>query len=423
MTHLDETRIYDTLTEGDDGAPRSEARNGLRHVGSLSMTKLADGLLNPKLVLTWLAQALGAPAAITGLLVPIREAGALLPQLLLAGVVRRSRQRKWIWVAGSVGQGLAAAGMVAVALTLQGMAAGLALCALLAVLALSRAAASVSYKDVLGKTVSKTRRGSITGTAGSVASAGVLVFALLLLSGYLQDVPPIAAAIGLAAALWLGAAALFSTLEEQDSETEADADPIDLSPLRKDPQFRRFIACRGALTVTSLAPPYLVLLEDSGGALQKLGAMVLASALAGFVSSWVWGRLADRSSRRVLMLSGFAGAGAMALAVAAALLGWTGPIWVTPLLLFALLISWQGVRQGRSTYLVDMAPEEGRASYAALANTLIGGLLLLTGALGGALAIVGPVAALAGFAVLSLIGGVIAIGLREVEKDQGGSKA
>lgn len=196
MTHIDETRLYDTLTEGEDGAPPSEARNGLRHVASLSMTKLADGLINPKLVLTWLAQTLGAPAAITGLLVPIREAGALLPQLLLAGVVRRSKQRKWVWVAGSVGQGLAAAAMVVVALTLQGVAAGIALCVLLGLLALSRAAASVSYKDVLGKTVSKTRRGSITGTAGSVASAGVVVFALLLMSGLLQDVPPIAVAIG-----------------------------------------------------------------------------------------------------------------------------------------------------------------------------------------------------------------------------------
>ncbi|MCA0994346.1 MFS transporter [Alloyangia pacifica] len=424
MTHIDETRLYDTLTEGEDGAPPSEARNGLRHVASLSMTKLADGLINPKLVLTWLAQTLGAPAAITGLLVPIREAGALLPQLLLAGVVRRSKQRKWVWVAGSVGQGLAAAAMVVVALTLQGVAAGIALCVLLGLLALSRAAASVSYKDVLGKTVSKTRRGSITGTAGSVASAGVVVFALLLMSGLLQDVPPIAVAIGIAAALWLGAAALFSTLEEEDSAPETDAQHIDLSPLREDPQFRRFIACRGALTVTSLAPPYLVLLEQHEGALQKLGAMVLASALAAFVSSWVWGRLADRSSRKVLMLSGFAGAAAMALAVVAALLGWTDPVWVTPVLLFALLISYQGVRQGRSTYLVDMAPEEGRASYAALANTLIGGLLLLTGALGGGLAVIGPVAALAGFAVLSLIGGVIAIGLHEVEKpDQDGKSA
>ena len=143
---------------------------------------------------------------------------------------------------------------------------------------------------------------------------------------------------------------------------------------------------------------------------------VMASAAASFVSSYVWGRLSDRSSRQVLMSAGFAGAAAMTLAVVAGLTGVAGAaIWVTPLLLFALMIAYHGVRQGRSTYLVDMAPEEARARYAALANTLIGGLLLLSGAFGGALAWVGPIAALAGFAALSALGGVFAMGLDEVE--------
>ena len=38
---------------------------------------------------------------------------------------------------------------------------------------------------------------------------------------------------------------------------------------------------------------------------------MLVSALASFVSSYVWGRLADWSSRRVLMLTGLLGAAAM----------------------------------------------------------------------------------------------------------------
>ncbi|EPX76300.1 MFS transporter [Salipiger mucosus] len=416
MTTFDERRVFDTLTEAGDAADRTEARNGLRHVVSLSMTKLADGLINPKLVLTWLAGALGAPAAVTGLLVPIREAGALLPQMLLAGPVQGMAHRKWAWVLGSLGQGIAAAGMVAVALTLEGRAAGLALCALLALLALSRSAASVSYKDVLGKTVRKTRRGSVTGTAASVASVGVLVFALLLMSGLLETVAAVALAIGLASILWLVAGALFSRLEEEASAEAGEAPVIDLAPWREDAQFRRFVYARGALTATALAPPYIVLLEGEGGALQALGALVLASAAASFVSSYVWGRLADRSSRQVLVLAGFAGGAAMALAALAGALGWAATAWVAPLVLFGLMVAYHGVRQGRSTYLVDMAPEDARARYAALANTLIGGLLLLTGAFGGALAFVGPVAALAGFAVLSALGGVLALGLKEVER-------
>ncbi|WP_417722269.1 MFS transporter [Salipiger sp.] len=416
MMKPDEEAVFATLTGAEDTLSPQESRNGLRHVAALSMTKLSDGLLNPKLVLAWLAQALGAPAVLIGLLVPIREAGALLPQLLLARRIEAMRRRKWAWVAGSLGQGAAAAGMVVVALTLDGLAAGVALCLLLALLALARSAASVSYKDVLGKTVAKTRRGTVTGTAGSLSATGVILFALLLMSGLLQDVAPVTVAVAIAAGLWICAGLLFATLEEPESTPDPATALIDLSPLREDAQFRRFVLARGALTATALAPPHIVMLDDSGGALQALGALVLASAAASFASSYVWGRMADRSSRRVLVLSGLCGGIAMALAAAAGMFGLAATPWVAPVILFILMVAYHGVREGRSTYLVDMAPETARARYAALANTLIGGLLLLTGALGGALAAFGPVAALAGFAALSLVGALLALRLDEVER-------
>ena len=411
----DTVDLYEDLTGAEEDVRAAEARNGLRHMASLSMTKIADGLIDPKLVLSWLAGSLGVPAAITGLFVPIREAGALLPQILMAGRVEAMAHRKWAWVAGSVGQGLAAACIALAALFLQGWAAGVAIAAALAVLAVSRALCSVSYKDILGKTVEKRRRGAVTGVAGSAASLAVLGFAGLLIFGVGQETAPVVIAIAVAAGLWLAAAALFSTLEEMASEQAGAGKPFDLTPLREDAQFRRFIAARGALTVTALAPPYFVLLGGGQDALQGLGALLVASSAASFVSSYVWGRLADRSSRWVLALSGFIAAGFMALAVALDVAGLAEGVWVVPLVLFGLMVAYHGVRQGRSTYLVDMAPEDSRASYSALANTLIGGLLLLVGLLGGALAALGPVVALAGFAVLSGIGGMLALTLAEVE--------
>ncbi|WGW05748.1 MFS transporter [Tropicibacter oceani] len=405
-------QAYETLSGAKAHVPAPEARNGLRHVVSLSLTKVADGLIDPKLVLSWLGAALGAPAAVTGLFVPIREAGALLPQIALAGWVQGMARRKWAWVLGAAGQGIAAAGIALAALTLQGLAAGLAICAALAVLALSRAACSVSYKDILGKTIKERRRGAVTGTAGSVASVAVLGFAVLLMSGVLREQTPVILAIALAAVLWLAASAVFSTLEEDPSETGA-RQGLDLTPLREDGDFRRFIMVRGLLTVTALAPPYFVMLGGGQGALQGLGALLLASAGASFASSYIWGRLADRSARRVLALSGGFGAGFAALAVLAELSGWTQIPYVVPAILFGFMLAYQGVRRGRSTYLVDMAPEDARSSYAALANTVIGVLLLAVGALGGVLALAGPVAALGGFAALSLAGGLLALRLRD----------
>lgn len=409
--------LFERLT-GEDSLDPKESRNGLRIAASLSMTKISDGLIDPKLVLGWLLTALGAPAAFTGALVPIREAGALLPQLLLAGGLRRLTRKKWMWVAGAAIQGVAALLIALGALFLQGAAAGLAICAALALLALARAACSVSFKTVLGKMVGKTRRGAVTGIAGSLASGAVVVFALLLISGLFESRGPVLIAITLAGALWLGAAMLFSTLSEDPAEAQEQATPpAFLKILKGDAMLRRFILARGLLVATALAPPYIVMIAgaEGGAVLGKLGALMLASAAASFASSYVWGRFSDRSSRRVLVAAGLIGALAMASMVALGLVGLAASAWAGPAVLFVLMVAYHGVRQGRSTYLVDLAPEDLRADYAAVANTLIGGILLLAGAVGSGLAMIGPQAALAGFAALSALGGLLCLTLREVE--------
>ncbi len=58
------------------------------------MTKLGDTLVNPKTVLAWLITSLNAPVYLLGFLVPIRESGSLIPQLILASFVRRMSVRK-----------------------------------------------------------------------------------------------------------------------------------------------------------------------------------------------------------------------------------------------------------------------------------------------------------------------------------------
>lgn len=384
---------------------------------ALTLSKLSDGLIDPKLILSWLLTSLGAPAVLIGLLVPIREAGALLPQILLSGWLRRLRYRKRFWVAGAVGQGIAAGLIVLAALTLTGWAAGLAICAALAAMALSRAACSVSFKDLLGKTISKSRRGAVTGAAGSVSAAGVIGLGVLLVTGVLHNQMAVVMAIALAAVLRLAAGALMARLEEEPSTPDAKALP-DLSPLWHDRQLQLFILVRGLLVPTALAPPYFVLLAAREGSLdlENLGILVLVSALASFVSSYVWGRLADRSSRRVLMLTGLLGAASMLGAVASVWLGLGQTVWALPLALFVLMLAYHGVRQGRSIYLVDMSPTDHRATYAALANTAIGTLLLITGALGGLVAMIGPSATLLGFAALCLGACVAALWLKEVEE-------
>ena len=97
------------------------------------LTKIGDLLINPKTVLAWLIGAVGAPGALAGLLVPIRESGSLIPQLAIGAWMRRHPVRKGFWVFGSVLQGACVLAMAAAVWWLQGLAAGLAIVGLLVV--------------------------------------------------------------------------------------------------------------------------------------------------------------------------------------------------------------------------------------------------------------------------------------------------
>jgi hypothetical protein len=412
----------------DRSVARAQAHNFLTHVASLSATKSADGLIDPKLVLSWLLTSIGAPSFLTGMLVPVREAGALLPQLFTAAWIARMNQRKWAWAAGSLVQGVAAAAIGGCALFLDGPAAGYAILTALAVLALARSICSVSYKDVLGRTLVKQTRGTATGTASSISAGIVIAFGLFLTSGLAERRSLVIGGLFVAAALWLAGAALFTRLAEEKGATEHSGDTLssaigNISLLWRDRQFGRFVLTRSLLISTALAPPYMVMLSSAAGGSDgrsrygELGLLVIASAAATLLSGYVWGRLSDRSSRKVLFYSALAASVTLGLTVAASWFGLIRLPLVLPVLVFGLMIAYQGVRIGRSTHLVDMAEDGNRAAYTAVSNTVIGVLLLLVGGFGAIASIAGAEAVLGIFAIMALCAMFAAYGLEEVQQD------
>jgi len=405
-----------------DEACREEPRNFSLHISSLSLTKIADGLIDPKLILSWLITALGAPTAFVALLVPIRESGSLLPQLFTAGHLRSLPVRKYLWSVGSFLQGLCAVGIAFSAILLEGRSAGIAILALLGVLAIARSVCSVTYKDVLGKTVSKSRRGAATGTAATIAALFVILFAITLSLGIFDRMNLVLVGLVLAGVCWSIAAVLFSKLVEVPGATEGGGTAFteaikSFGYLKSDPQLLLFIVTRALLTATALAPPLMVAISvGEGSAGTELGFLVLASAAAGLSSSYVWGRLSDRSSRLVLAWSGFIAAVILLLTVA--VLTWFAEFefYLIPMLLFGLMISYQGVRLGRSVHLVDMATENTRAAYVALSNTLIGVALLASGAFSVLGAFFGLKFVLVVFALMCALAGGLALRLKEVQR-------
>lgn len=412
-------KAYDLLTAEDDGRAcrdipeqvcDEQPKNFSLHVTSLSLTKTADAFINPKLILSWLLTSLGAPAHFVGLLVPIREAGALLPQLFTAGYIRAMPLRKYAWAIGSMLQGLCAAGIGIAALTLEGNALGWTIITLLALLALSRSVCSVSYKDVLGKTIGKTRRGTATGTAATIAAALTIAYALLITSELIEKASLVVFGLFFAALFWLTAGSLFIGLKENPGATEGGENLLSLARqnlhvLIEDRELRLYIIARSLLVSTALAPPFMLALnaDSISNNLSGLGWLLLAASTASLLTSYVWGRLADRSSRKVLILAGLIGAVALALTVLADVAGLLNHAAILPALLFGLMIAYGGVRLGRSVHLVDIADENKRAIYTALSNTIIGVFLLLTSLFSLIANLYGEAVVLSVFAAMSLL--------------------
>ncbi|TBW54309.1 MFS transporter [Marinobacter halodurans] len=406
-----------------DEACREVPRNFFLILGSLVLTKLGDLLISPKTVLAWLLGAVGA-SGLVAWLVPIRESGSLIPQMVIGAWVRRRPVRKWFWVGGSLGQAVSVAGMAASVALLDDTLAGLGVVGCLILFSLARGFCSVAMKDVQGKCIPKTRRGRLSGLATTVGGSATVALTVLLL--WNQSDPTTTfyvTLLVLAAVLWVVASVLFAGVDEEPGETGGGGHALkeafrSLSLLRDDRPFRHFVITRALLLCSALASPYFVLLaQEQGHTGWLLGGFLLASSLASSVSATVWGWMADKSSRQV-MIRGAALASGVCLVIGSWNLLSTGDLrsaWFYPLAFFILSIAHAGVRLGRKTYLVDMAGGTKRTDYTSVSNTVIGILLLVTGGISALASLISPTAVIVLLGLMGLAGTLSAVRLREVE--------
>ncbi|MDR7328900.1 MFS transporter [Corynebacterium guangdongense] len=399
-----------------------EKRNARLFVLANGAQGVGDQLVSGKTVLPWLFQAAGVPGFFTALLVPIRESGSMLPQAALTPWVTSRRSRARVFMVGSTGQAVAAGLIALAALLLEGWALGLSVVVLLGVLALFRALCSISGKDVQGRTISKGRRGLITGRSTAVGG-GVSLLIGLALSTLTGELPAwlLAGLIGLGALGWLLATLVFTGIREPAPDEEPGppseswwADTWSL--FTGDARFRRFVIVRSLLLVSALSTTFVVTLsQEVGHDISGLGMFVIASALASLLGGPISGRLADVSSRNVMAAGSATASVVIVLVVLAA---WLSPQTLAPVALpvgfFLIQLAHTCVRVGRKTYIVDMAEGDQRTRYTAAANTLMGVILLLVGVVSGAVAQFGSVAALLFLAVIGVLGVLMTRSLADV---------
>lgn len=380
LTEDSETRICESIP---DSQCTHLPRNFTLNIINGSLTKLAEKLISPGLTMPWILSFLGAPLFLIGMLVPIKDVGSLLPQLLVSGQLRAKEKRKPYWVGAGLIQGVCLLiSAIILAFIENHRIVSYAIVVLLLFFSIASGIGSVSFKDVTGKTIPKGERGqmlsyrSAFGGALALIAGGVLVF-------FLRGEDSKWLYVGLfasASLLWVTAAVIFSAIEEQSGSTEGGRTPIQelktgASLLKKDNSYRNFIITRALLMAIPLLDPFFILVakDVSQNTWNYLGVIIIIGSLAQIVSSPFWGRLADKSSLQLMRIS--AGLSILSIVYALVFVYYNNDMFnfyhFMPVL-FINGVAYSGARLSRKTYLIDYAPEKERPTYVSVANTLIG---------------------------------------------------
>jgi hypothetical protein len=308
---------------------------------------------------------------------------------------------------------------------MEGRTAGYAILGLVIAFSLARGFCSVAYKDVLGKTVPKKKRGQLTGWSAS--AAGIVTVAVGIMLILPKEAGNGAAVYGFlliaAAGLWLIAAAVYAQIPEYPGATGGARSAMEaLSRLRilvNDKPFRRFVITRALFMCSALSAPFYVALAQGrlGSPEYLLGAFVAASGAASLISAPFWGRFADRSSKWVMIAAALvtAGIGITVFLVDRFAAPLAGSIWFLPLAYLVLAVAHSGVRVGRKTYVVDLATGNQRTDYVAISNSVIGVLLLIAGSVGALVPMIGNSGVIVLLALMGLAGAFLGMTLPDAQ--------
>jgi MFS family permease len=416
--------LHDTDTEIHENLPK----NYFLLLLSSIFTKLGDTLSNPKTVLTWVMTIMNAPLYLISIIVPIRESGSMLPQIILGNYVKKKEKRKKIYILGSLLQFTAIFAIALIAYNFEGVLGGFLIVFFLIVFSLSRSLCSLSSKDVLGKVIPKKSRGKLKGYTSSVSGILVLCAGLFLIYKSKTDTSILFYSLLLvfASFMWLLAAVFYSKIKEPKSDIEKTnlslkASFKKLNLLKTNNHFRNFIIARSLLLCSSLSAPFYVLLaqRNIGKDAYLLGLFILVNGIASVISAPIWGNLADKSSKNVMAIASLVASllGVLMVIILVVFKDISNMYWIYPTAFFILGIAHSGVRLGRKTYIVDMAEGNQRTDFVAISNTIIGLILLITGGLSALASIFSVEAVLLLLSLLGFLGAYRSNQLPNVEKN------
>ncbi len=349
-----------------------------RLVSGLSLNKLADLLISAKTTLTALLVSVGAPVWMIGWLVPIRESGALLPQVLISIYLRNHPERHKVWRLGMIVQASSVLGIIFSVTLFSGFLAGTGVLLSLVILSMGRSACSLTVKDIEADVAKKGQRGNLIGIASTVSGLVTLCIAIPLV--IFENMLSSNLLLMVLCASLLSFVLTLVCVWPLKTRVETSDKSDDTFSVHFDSTVYKFIFVRGLFVHSALVAPYFMI-ERDGDVQELLPIYIGAEALAALLSSIIWGKIADKSAKLTLQISGV-----LALIACVGLLALEATsIFISALLFFVLSVAHAGVRTGRKTYSLDVKDGHERTELVGFSNTAIGIILLGFGGLYAAL--------------------------------------
>ena len=362
----------------------------------------AEALIDPPVVLTWFISQLTSSNLLIGLVAPLGNAGWFLPQIFVSTRIQRMRRTMPAYVVAAVIRTVAWLVLAAAVWMVDDPTLLLvSFFALYSIARVSSGLGGLSFFDVIAKTVPARRRGSFFAwrqLVGGVLGLGGGWIVKTILNSPALPFPDGHASLFLIYCVGMALGMLaFALVREPPGVVSAG--PVTMDDqlrrsrrlVRADPVYRRYMAARLALGLTSVALPfYGVYAKSVLGASGGMAGIYVAARIGGtLIFNLPWGRLSDRRGNQLVMRLLSLGSGATAL-LALGLVGLIGPVqpqgsWL-PYVALPIFFLDGAVRPAHimvgSNFLLELAPEGERSLYLGLSNTLLGVVVLISG-LGG----------------------------------------
>ncbi len=380
----------------------------------------AETILDPTLVLVSFLSQLTQSPILLGLVLPIRDGAWSLPQLWVSGFLQNQRHKLTFYRKVSY---VRIASWVLLALTMnlvqEPQKLLIAFFTVYILSSLANGLAGLPFLEIVSKTIPAVRRGEFfawrLGLGGLLGVAGSF-----LVRWALDPRSDIAFPYnyGLLASLFCVLATISMVVFYK---VEEPLDPVvvqrssfgeqfkrALAALREDVDYRRYLAMQSSFLMAGSAAPFFAvyLQHELGGDPAMIGIYLAVVTATNLLANAGFGRISGKVGyRKVLILAATAGTLMSTLVLLLSVLAkpmeispLMASLWLLPVFFLSAIRS-TGNGVSSSSLLLGITPEKDRSLYIGFTNTILGGVLLLTGASGLLVNVLGY-SALFGFTIL-----------------------